>query len=227
MDKKKREAVQEVVFSINMSLMQFKRSIEAGFSDYDTRSPVSVNFENIAFGDNAIALFEKNPVEKQDRVIPDSDPNEVNQRINQSVIKIGNNDLGITNDDTALQLALDDLSRPEVKKTLDNGDEIAIVIEITDGESTSEANSKKILGELNGIKNVFCRAIQIEGALINESAPSFDKNGKPLPPEYIEPSGTFERIWENNGKKLADLSNLKKILLGLLIDALKEKNIQQ
>jgi hypothetical protein len=108
-----------------------------------------------------------------------------------------------------------------MKRRLEDGDEILVVIEITDGETFTAQESKELVEQLNSLPNVFCRAIQIPGPVYSEKPKGETQEERLKPPEVLPPTGTFKDVWgEKWGKRLTNLNILKETVIAILEDAL-------
>ncbi len=212
MSRERRDRVQESAYAIAKSLIQFKRKLAV--EDEDLASRVAINLRIIGFGDSTEELLDLQPDEKESREINEET---IDPRLWKAIFKIDNN-LGGTNDSVPLSIVLEDVKKETA--LLDEDKETAVVIEITDGETSSHVESSEILDGLGKIKNVHCRGIQIgDGYVISENNSADIKSKGPM---IFEPTGTFEKVWGNKGKNLPNIADLKKILTDLLAEVLRK-----
>jgi hypothetical protein len=222
MDEKKREAVQEVAYAINKSLINFYRTGALSVVDQGTEFPVTINYRILGFGDSVEELTETTDEERKGRIKKDTSNRDLDEELLKAVLKIEEIDLGGTQDNLALEKVKDSIT-PEIKSSLENGDEILVILEITDGETATPQQSKFLVQELNSISNVYCRAIQIPGAIYSEKPKGKTPEERLKPPEILPPTGTFKEVWgEDWGKRLEDLGVLKETVIAILYDALKQ-----
>lgn len=219
MNDEKRRAVQEVAYSLTRSLIQFRQDKKNGMDD-QFGDIFDINLRLIGFGSSSQDLFDREHVEISEQRISDNNPHELEARLARAVLRIKSVDLGATCDDDALQMALDDISRPETKRQFDQDDGVAVVIEITDGETTTATTSQQIVNGLNRQKNVYARAIKIPG-LLQADQPVVDPTHDQSP--IVDASAAFETVWGKHGKRLDALSELKRVMIDILFAALKER----
>jgi hypothetical protein len=224
MDEEKRDAVQKVAYAIGKSLINFYRTGNLSFADQGAEFPVSINYRILGFGSSVEELTETTEEEKKTRIKKDRPEKDLDEELIKAISKIEAIDLGGTNDALALNKIKNEIT-PEIKKRLENGDEILIILEITDGETATETETKSLVKEFNKMKNVYCRAIQIPGPVFSE-----EKKEARKPEEYelhkkiLPPTGTFKEVWGDEwGKRLEDLEILKDTIVAILYDALRKK----
>jgi len=221
MDEKKREAVQEVAYAINKSLINFYRTGALSVVDQGTEFPVTINYRILGFGDSVEELTETTDEERRERIKKDIPNRDLDEELLKAVLKIEEINLGGTQDSLALE-KVKDLITPEIRSNLENSDEILVILEITDGETATLQQSKALVQEFNAISNVYCRAIQIPGAIYSEKPKGKTPEERLKPPEVLSPTGTFKEVWgEDWGKKLENLEVLKETVMAILYDALK------
>ena len=202
MGEDERRAVQEACYAVSKSLYLFRD--EMAVNSEKGKSPLQVETAMIGFGSTTSIL----PHEKEIK--------EENTRLNRSILDIGSVNLGGTRNAKALEKARDMFTANDLEK-IKATELLAIVIEITDGETETEVESIKLVDELN-TKGIFTKGIKIPGFnMINE------KTNKPYTPEELEQveslRGTFERVYRQHGKTLSALKQLKSVLLKLLAKA--------
>jgi len=225
MDQDKRRAVQEVAYAIDKSLIDFYRDAKNSVADQGETAPINIDLENIGFGNQGSLenLSPKNSQEIQERrKIDDLPKKDMEQDLWQGIFKVETVDLGNTYDDQALRAVEDKVIDPEVVKDLEEGNEIVVVLEITDGETATVEESKKLVKSLNGKKAVYARAIQIPGSIYSEEAPKEIAKGVFEPPKILAPTGTFKDVWGHYGRRLEDLAALKQTVFDILQDALDD-----
>jgi hypothetical protein len=213
MTTERRERVQESTYAIAKSLVQFKRRLAV--ENEDLASLIAINLRIIGFGSTYAELLDRLPEEQENREIEEET---IDLRLWRAIFKI-NNDLGGTSDDAPLMSTLEDVQKE--RALLDEDKETAVVIEITDGKTATPDQSSVILEELGKIKNVHCRGIQIGDGYSISDEESEEVGGK-RSPMIFEPTGTFERVWKKQGKKLPNISDLKKVFVDLLSEVLRK-----
>jgi len=225
MDSNKRKAVQEVAYSLAKSLINFSRTGIMSAKNEGQEFPVDIYYRLIGFGSSTIELLPETPEEARERKKQDQPNKDLDVELAQAIMRVGIN-LGGTNDSIPLSQA-QQMITPETEERLQTGEEVMVVIEITDGETATANASRKIVGDLNSITGVYARAIQIEGAIYSETPPQKIKlpDGREIemPPEVLPPTGTFEEVWGEYGRKLKDLDSLPETVLAILYDALRER----
>ena len=225
MDADKRHAVQEVAYSLSRSLIQFQRDKKI-LSD-DDAEVFDINLRLIGFGSRQQDLFVRTPAEVARKSLSVEDAHELEARLARSVLDIGSVDLGGTCDDGALQETFNDVSSPETKAQFYVDDGVAVVIEITDGDTSTAAESQQIVTRLNKQKNVFALGIKIPGLLHTDKPVDRSQTGEQPDQEKVpdirEDQGVFDSVWGEHGKQLDDLSSLKDVMIKILFAALKEK----
>jgi hypothetical protein len=221
MDEKKRQAVQEVAYAINKSLINFYRTGALSVVDQGTEFPVTINYRILGFGDSVEELTETTDEERMERIKKDTSNRDLDEELLKAILKIEEIYLGGTQDCLALEKVKDSIT-PEIRSNLENGDEILVILEITDGETATPQQSKTLVQEFNSIPNVYCRAIQIPGPIYSEKPKGKTPEERLKPPEVLPPTGTFKEVWgEDWGKKLENLEVLKETVMAILYDALK------
>ena len=221
MDANKRRSVQEVAYCLVKSLIQTIRKAQDEMK-YQDEFSLQANIRVIGFGSRYEDLLERNQTEIIKRKIDDSDRDLTNKRIWEMVFKIQHNNLGGTNDSMPLMEVLRELQREDVKKALEADEEIVLVIEITDGETSTPNESKEILQQLQQLPNVFPRAIQIKGSITSEESYGLDDQEKSVGSSILPPTGIFAEVWGELGKELRDITVLKELLLQILSDLFKK-----
>jgi hypothetical protein len=221
MDEDKRKAVQEVAYAINKSLINFYRTGVLSVADSGAEFPVTINYRILGFGDTVGELTETTEEEKRERAKKDRPNRDLDEELIRAILKIEKIDLVGTQDAKALRIVEQEIT-PEIEEKLKNGDEILVILEITDGETTTVNESKNLVEKLNNIPNVYCRAIQIPGPIYSEKSEEPKEREIPRPPKILPPTGTFKEIWGDKfGKRLEDLGILKETVLSILADALR------
>lgn len=189
----KRRAVQEAYYALAKSFIQFQRN-QIIKSD-DGRTPVNSYIRNIGFGSSHLDLLELTDREKESRLI-DPTTSDLDKRFWRSVLDI-KKDLKRNNDPTYLDEWTEEAER--AKEKLESGDEIMLIIELTDGDPEAQvaAHAKEVLADLSDCKNVHIRAIRIGGE-----------------------SNFFDGTWGDKGKILPDedVSRLKEVFVDLMED---------
>jgi hypothetical protein len=220
MDEEKRKAVQEVAYTINKSLINFYLTGCEAVRGEGIEFPVNIFFRIIGFGDSVVELTQATEEEKVTRIKKHLPEKDLNEELYRAILKIQQIDLGGTQDALALRDVLESIN-PEMKRRLEDGDEILVVIEITDGETFTVQESKELVEQLNSLPNVFCRAIQIPGPVYSEKPKGETQEERLKPPEVLPPTGTFKEVWgEKWGKRLTNLNILKETVIAILEDAL-------
>jgi hypothetical protein len=222
MDEEKRKAVQEVAYAIGKSLINFYRTGALSVADQGTEFPVTINYQILGFGSSVKELTETTDEERRERTKKDRPNRDLDEELLRAILKIGKIDLGGTQDALALEKVKDSIT-PEIKSNLENGDEILVILEITDGETETVVKSKTLVQELNSVPNVYCRAIQIPGPIYSEKPKGETPEERLKPPEVLPPTGTFKEVWrEDWGKRLENLEVLKETVIAILYDALEQ-----
>ncbi len=224
MDRQKRQSVQEVVYAVTKSLIQFRRKYEDAIETPPDGEelPLDININIIGFGSTTEVLLPHSLREEEERRIDDSNREELDRRLWKSIFSM-KKDFGGTVDAPALEIVKNDVTQKKIQEQLQNGEEVVIVFEITDGETTSADDSKKIVHELNAKEGIYCRGIQIPGTVYSEGTPVYDPSGHPVPPEVLAPTGTFSEVWGKYGRKLDALYVLKQVLFELLHDVISKR----
>lgn len=220
MDKAKRNAVQEVNYALGKSLINFYRNSRLDFSLADKDNPISIDLNVIGFGDSISPLIERLSEEEKTQESIDNQSRDLDMALMKAVGEIQKKNLGGTQDALALQEVERYIEKPRFNESLQEGQNVSIVLEITDGETSTAGKSKQIIKELNEKKNVYPRAIQIPGPIYGEEGTEEKKEG---PPKVKKPTGTFKQVWENKGQKLEDLSALKETVVKILYNAFQQK----
>lgn len=223
MGEPKREAVQEVAYALTKSLINFYRTGKLAMVGEEF--PISINYRLIGFGSSIQELTEPTPEEKRKREKIDTPERDLDKELWQAIFDIQRINLQGTEDMLALNEVKRELEEdPQIEEKLKEGEEIWIVLEITDGETTTASESKKLVEELNRKPNVFCRAIQIPGPIYSEKSKPKTPEEKIKPPEILPPTGTFKEVWGDEwGKKLKKLSVLKETIVAILYDAIRQR----
>jgi hypothetical protein len=222
MDEKKREAVQEVAYAINKSLINFYRTGALSVVDQGIEFPVTINYRILGFGGSVEELTETTEEEKKERVKKDRPNRDLDEELLRAILKIEKINLGGTKDALALEDVKNSIT-PEIRAGLENGDEILVILEITDGETDTTQKSKALVHEFNSIPNVYCRAIQIPGPIYSEKPKGETPEERLKPPEVLPLTGKFKEVWgEKWGKRLENLEVLKETVIAILYDALKQ-----
>jgi len=222
MDDDKRESVQEVAYALSKSLINFYRNSRLDFELEGKDNPISIDLNTIGFGNNTAAMLE------QSSLIEEGGEKEedLDQKLAQTVTKIMRSDIvdeGGTRDASALRQVQDYLTQSEFKQDLEQDENLSIVLEITDGETQTQQESKQIIEELDDQTNVYPRAIQIPGPIYDEGEEKSAEEAKEGQPEVKPTSGTFGQVWEDRGRKLKDLSALKDTVVQVLYDAIENQ----
>ncbi len=222
MDEEKRKAVQEVAYAINKSLINFYRTGTLSVADQGIEFPVTINYQILGFGSSVKELTETTDEERRERTKKDRPNRDLDEELLRAILKIERINLGGTQDALALEKVKNSIT-PEIRLNLENGDEILVILEITDGETATAQESKTLVRELNSIPNVYCRAIQIPGPIYSEKPKGETPEERLKPPEVLPPTGTFKEVWGKDwGKRLENLEVLKETVIAILYDALKQ-----
>jgi hypothetical protein len=221
MDEEKRKAVQEVAYAIYKSLINFYRTGALSVVDQGIEFPVTINCQILGFGDSVEELTEPTDEERKERTKKDRPNRDLDEELLRAILKIERRDLGGTQDSLALKEVKNSIT-PEIRSNLENGDEVLVILEITDGETATAQQSKALVQELNSNPNVYCRAIQILGSIYSEKPGGEAPEERLKPPEVLPPTGTFKEVWGDWGKRLKKLEALKETVLVILYDALQK-----
>ena len=202
MDREKRTEVQKNAYMIAKSLEKFKD--EVGLAD----KLVETQTDFIGFGSTSIHL-------------PENPGGDEFVDFNRSILDIGR-DLGGTEDAKALGMAEEMFTEDDIAR-IQTGELVAIILEVTDGETGTADLSKQILKRIND-KGIFCRAVQIPGGITKEMTKKEQQKaleeGRTLH-ELIPPSGTFADVWKEKGLRIDSIGQLKGILSKLLEEAME------
>ena len=228
MDDEKRQAVQDVAYSLNKSLINFARSGQLAVAGEGREFPISIDYQIIGFGSSIRELTEGTVEEKKKREKKDTPQKDLDEELLRAILKIQRINLGGTEDNLALEEIKRSLT-PQVIEELERGDEILVAIEITDGETASAEDSQRLVKQLNAQTGIYCRAIQIPGPVYSEKkpvpseGPRTESPEERWRPEVLPPTGTFKEVWgEEWGKRLENLTILKETVVAILYDALRE-----
>jgi hypothetical protein len=222
MDLNKRHATQEAAYALARSLIQFRRNQQALAQDGDPIMEINLNL--IGFGSGYQELLQRFPDETMSGAVRDDAMSELDIRLWRAILAISSINLGGTVDAPALQAVQTEVSRPEREEQRDRGDRVAVLFEITDGETATVSDSAGAVAMLNKMPGVYARGIQIPGLLHVDAPLSRPGEEERLsPPEIVNPSGAFESVWGHQGRRLARLEQLRPILLQLLFEALKQR----
>jgi len=217
----KMRSTQEAVYSLLESLVSFYNKERQNFPS-DKEFPVSIDYRALGFGSEVRELTDRTDRERESRQ-KDAQKKDLKEEIWRAVLRMQENDLGGTEDAPALRMIADDIDE-ETERDLENEEEIKVVLEITDGETTTPDTTSSFISDLNDVANVYCRGIQIPGSYVASEEEGAESDDPQKPPEIKEPSGTFEAVWGNDwGKKLEDISALKETVQAVLHDALEDK----
>jgi len=188
MGKEQREAMQEAVYAIYQSFLQFQRDkiLADGVAHATGFARI------IGYGDKPVDLFPLSGKEKQKREIDPGSPG-LTDRLMRALLGMKKN-LGSTNSAAALKIALKEAMLS--KESLADGEEIMIVIELTDGDPNSEVDSRDTVAKLNRLSGVFARGIRFGGS-----------------------SSSFRSIYGEHGEPINDISKLKPMLMRMLREA--------
>jgi hypothetical protein len=217
MDDQKRRAVQEATYAISKSLIQFRRNLSVRNNG---ESPVDISLQINGFGSETKELLELSEEEKQEQTLSDEDSKNLDKRLWEAVMKIQQINLGGTEDDKPLHYAQQLLNKKDVQRELNKDREAAVLLEITDGETMTQDASRRIVNEIDSMKNVYPRGIRIPG-LISSDEPS--ERGREKPETHIE-TGAFENVWGKKGTRLSDVGDLRKVMQKILFQAIGQKN---
>ncbi len=210
MTEAKRLEVQKVAYTIAQSLKKFKEEVLSQFrGEAIEEEVIETQVDFIGFGSSTQELpFEKSENEEKD--------------FYQAILDIKKN-LGGTKDAPALSLALEKFTPKDFEK-IEKGELLAIILEITDGETQTAEESKEKISQINE-RGIFCRGIQIPGDILAEIPPEEIekrriKESKPLY-EIMPTTGTFAEVWGDKGLRIDHISQLNKIVSQLLQEAIK------
>jgi hypothetical protein len=226
MDKAKRQAVQEAAYALSKSLVQFKRDKDMLAGDQGSGTDINLRF--VGFGSSVMDLFDRNPDELRDGVVHDNNPSELDERLWRAILAIETQDLVGTQDALALLQVHDEVTDFKRLQTYKDGDRVSVVIEITDGVTTTQDQSREIVDLLSQQPGVYPRAIQIPGGLLPDFVNEDDQGQTPYrdhtrPTEFLEPTQAFEAVWGDKGVRLDDVGQLRVAMMQLVFDALRER----
>ncbi|MCR4279018.1 MAG: hypothetical protein NUV81_03930 [bacterium] len=225
MGAEKRRAVQEVSYALSRSLIQYQ--IEKSQQvDPSEGERFRVDLRAIGFGDEFQDIFQRTHEEILNGIDPDIAVDDLEARLARAVLDIGRVNMGGTQDAGPLNEALQDARKEDMRVALVHDDATMVVVEITDGNTGTQSESKKIVKELNNEPNVYARAIQIPGLSHADRplSPSDIEGGHGAPMQNVdEMSGVFHGVWGDHGKRLDHLEQLKEILIQILFATLLNK----
>jgi hypothetical protein len=222
MSEKMKETVQEVLYAVAKSLIQFRRDVAMKMKDEEAE-PIQLDLKMWGYGTNCKEIFPKTPQEEEQMAVTDDE--KLDQRLWQTVLALQGQDFGGTNSHKPLQQVLEYLQQSAQN---DADDAINIVIEITDGATSQPETSARIVQHIQAIPHVHAGGILIpqEGFT---AGPKMGKDGKQEEEEDSErnmegANDSFRTVWGNKGQNLRNLSDLKKAILSIIADAVIQQN---
>ncbi len=226
MDKEKRHAVQEAAYSLSKSLLQFKRDKEMLSGDLGSNTDINLRF--VGFGSSTQDLFERTSNELAEGVLNDEDSEDLDARLWRAILNIESVDLGGTEDALALQQVHEEVTGHDRNETYKEGDRVSVVMEITDGDTSTQSASRQIVDELYALPGVYPRAIQIPGGLLPDFIDPKGDDGRQggrsqMLPEFLPPTAAFENVWVDRGVRLDDVQQLRVAMMKLVFDALRKR----
>lgn len=218
MNTDRKNITQESAFALCMSLLQFYRNRK--FSEGDTAA-IEICFSIHGFGDNTEVFL------KIDQATWENDlenPHKIEMLLMRALFDYHRTDLGGTQDNGALQIAYNDLNAPDVLAKLKNGDAVALIFEVTDGETTTAIDSASTKTLLDTIPNVSSHGLKIPGSLQPDTPPIPNKNEGGHASEIVQASNAFTTVWGKDGHLLPDIRSLPEALLKILGKLVTERN---
>lgn len=221
MGKEDRQRTQEAVYSIAQSLLVHVRSYNDAQLDGGAGSePLHVNIAIDGFGSSDLELFNRRGA-KEFEPLADSDRKQTNIDLYKALCAVESEDLGGTADGGILNRHVNSIK--DVIAAGTSPDSTIIVIELTDGDTTTEDKSKTAVEQLNALPNVYAKAVQI-GDGMRPDIPNKENeiegdvtNGKNQPPV---PRDTFKKVWGEHGKKIYSIADLPDAIEGMLYEAI-------
>lgn len=200
MNEAKRKAVQEITYAIIQSLINFREEIKLNYQQFFL---FDIEWKIIGFGGQGAFL---------DLPRDRTDNEETN--LKKSVLDIGNIDLGGTYDAQALDEARKFFTEEDIKE-IKKEITLGIVLEITDGETESKNQSRKLVTEINKA-GIFCRGIQIPELGISTLRAEEEREKR----KEREEIDIFKEVWGENGCRIEYLEELPAIVTKLLEEAI-------
>ncbi|HYD35071.1 MAG TPA: hypothetical protein VD999_03305 [Vitreimonas sp.] len=114
-------------------------------------------------------------------------------------------DLGQTIDAPGLELILEKVN--QLNQQFAGEDILHIVVQITDGDTQSLAESQQVLSRMEEVPNVVAKAIQIKKSSLDRSDEREEKN-------------VFKELWGNHGQTISEAKNLHEVYVKLLASVL-------
>lgn len=226
-----RRRLQEATHAIAKSLIQHVRDMTHAGEVGST--PPEINLSILGFGgaDEPDELLQFTPSERG-RDIVDTEDATLDLRLWRVILTIATKDLGGTRDAGALRRVGAYSGKPEVASAVDRGDEVVVAIEVTDGETDTEAESTELVRSINARhpSGVFLRGIFIGSqpppVFYDEDQPH---GGHPRDPASTDPSSganpnKFLNVWGEHGQTLEDVSGLRECLMKLLFRIVAARN---
>ncbi|OGH95182.1 MAG: hypothetical protein A2538_03350 [Candidatus Magasanikbacteria bacterium RIFOXYD2_FULL_41_14] len=228
MDSNKKRAVQEAGYAFIKSLIQYRRNLMIDLPENNNQFPLAINVRAIGFGSSAVDLLPPTATELENGQIADG--SDLDKRLWKMIKDINDIGLGGTDDSLPLEIVCQDVQKPDCVARLEQGDELVVVLEITDGDTINPDASQGLVDKLNGLKNVYAHAIKIEGPIYAEDRPvrlpsdsqAGDDGEDRAMPSAVADTGKFEQVWGKNGAPLTDLLALKKVALKILAQAITD-----
>src|SRR3989339_575125 len=228
MDSNKKRAVQEAGYAFIKSLIQYRRNLMIDLPENNNQFPLAINVRAIGFGSSAVDLLPPTATELENGQIVDE--GDLDKRLWKMIKDINDIGLGGTDDSLPLEIVCQDVQKPDCVARLEQGDELVVVLEITDGDTINPDASQGLVDKLNGLKNVYAHAIKIEGPIYAEDRPvrlpsdsqAGDDGEDRAMPSAVAGTGKVEQVWGKNGAPLTDLLALKKVALKILAQAITD-----
>ncbi|HBR80211.1 TPA: hypothetical protein DEA21_00965, partial [Candidatus Uhrbacteria bacterium] len=221
MDAQKRRATQEAVYCLAKSLLQYQQNSRLQADD-PTTEIIRLNLRVLGFGDRSEDLLLRSPNEENQGFLETEDQAEIDNRLWHSIMDIGKKSLGGTRDSESLQEVLRDLDRPDKQDQMAAKDSVAVVIEVTDGETTTASESAAIVKSIRSNPGAHACGIRIPGLLSSDTprVPRSQEVDTAAEPEILSESGAFGIVWGEHGQQLTSIEKLKEVMISVLFAAL-------
>jgi len=207
----RKKAVQEAVYALCMSLLQFRRNQQA--LD-DGGKTVDVMLRLIGYGDRTVDLLSRSLEEIEGGNLSDDG---IEDRLWRAILSIQSESLGGTYDSYALDSIKDEIVG------FGGGDGASVVVELTDGDTETVYESKALVELLADMANVYPRALQFSDGLSGYDFPGEISEGiENLSSDRLSDDNVFYDVWGKFGKKLDGIENLKEVMMQILFKAIMD-----
>jgi hypothetical protein len=222
MDYQKRRALQEAFFSIAMSLVQFGRDAKS-VRDSDIEN-VEISVRAIGFGSYWEDILDRTGIETPNGSLDDSNTLATDTRMYRAALDIITKNFIGTRDAEPLESVIDGLLTMESEDARNDGREVDVVIEVTDGDTETVVNSRRAVDILNSKHGVYARGIRIPGGGVDLKP--IVEHDQEIKPEIFEDNGggTFFDVWGKHGRQLDKLEDLNGVMFNLLFKEILAEN---